>query len=309
MNFLVQPLTPLDKSGYYNVLTLRGYPGNEVTVNGKLTTQTFRMTTSPGLNKVLTSDALGNATWANVPSTNDMDWLEAGNSGGDPTAPQGNGIVPADSYNLYVNPKYTNVGIGTTKPVQQLHVQGGNILISPNALEAPGSRNGSLLFSDGVSARNTLGEWGIEYYSNNMDYESNGLNFWKPYSSGSGGANNILFLRNDGNIGIGTQQTHNYKLAVNGKILCTELKVQLEKEWGDYVFDKSYKLRPLHEVEKYITENKHLPEVPSAEEVKANGLNMGEMNTLLMKKVEELTLYIISQQKQIDELKSVLQSK
>jgi hypothetical protein len=267
------------------------------------------MTTNPGLNKVLTSDALGNATWANVPSTNDMDWLEAGNSGGDPTAPQGNGIVPADSYNLYVNPKYTNVGIGTTKPVQQLHVQGGNILISPNALEAPGSRNGSLLFSDGVSARNTLGEWGIEYYSNNMDYESNGLNFWKPYSSGSGGANNILFLRNDGNIGIGTQQTHNYKLAVNGKILCTELKVQLEKEWGDYVFDKSYKLRPLHEVEKYITENKHLPEVPSAEEVKANGLNMGEMNTLLMKKVEELTLYIISQQKQIDELKSVLQSK
>jgi hypothetical protein len=66
----------------------------------------------------------------------------------------------------------------------------------------------------------------------------------------------------------------------------------------DYVFEKNYNLRPLAEVENYINQNKHLPEVPAAKEMEANGVNLGEMNMLLLKKVEELTLYVIELKKE-----------
>ena len=88
-------------------------------------------------------------------------------------------------------------------------------------------------------------------------------------------------------------------------LLCArEVKVQLATCWPDYVFNKEYNLMPLNKVEAFITENQHLPNVPSAAEVEANGVNVGEMNATLLKKVEELTLYIINLQKQIDELKN-----
>jgi len=73
--------------------------------------------------------------------------------------------------------------------------------------------------------------------------------------------------------------------------------------WPDYVFAKDYNLMPISEVEQFITENQHLPGVPPAAEVEANGMNLGEINIILVQKVEELTLYIIQLQKQIDELK------
>jgi len=73
--------------------------------------------------------------------------------------------------------------------------------------------------------------------------------------------------------------------------------------WPDYVFDKSYNLMPLSETEQYIQANGHLPNVPSAAEVEADGMSVGEMNKVLLQKVEELTLYVIELQKQIDELK------
>ena len=73
--------------------------------------------------------------------------------------------------------------------------------------------------------------------------------------------------------------------------------------WPDYVFDKSYNLMPLFETEQYIQANGHLPNVPSAAEVEADGMSVGEMNKVLLQKVEELTLYVIELQKQIDELK------
>jgi len=109
----------------------------------------------------------------------------------------------------------------------------------------------------------------------------------------------------DGNVTIGTTTVYGtnstpsdpYKLSVNGKVACKELKV--DASWSDYVFEKNYKLRNLKEVESYIKENNHLPEVPSATEVESNGLKVGEMQATMMKKIEELTLYIIEQQKLI----------
>ena len=93
---------------------------------------------------------------------------------------------------------------------------------------------------------------------------------------------------------------------ISGLVCAKEVRVALTGSpcWPDYVFGKNYKLPTLNEVEQFITENQHLPNVPSAAEVTENGIELGEMNAILLQKVEELTLYIIALQKQIDELKN-----
>jgi len=73
--------------------------------------------------------------------------------------------------------------------------------------------------------------------------------------------------------------------------------------WPDYVFEEDYNLLPLSEVEQFIQQNNRLPDIPSAKEIEENGLNIGEMQSKLLLKIEELTLYILDLQKQIDELK------
>lgn len=102
-----------------------------------------------------------------------------------------------------------------------------------------------------------------------------------------------------GNVGIGTWITGDYKLAVEGTIGARRVKVHTTS-WADYVFDSSYTLAPLQAVEKYILENKHLPEVPAAATVAREGVDVGENQVLLLKKIEELTLYIIEQNKRIE---------
>ncbi len=100
-----------------------------------------------------------------------------------------------------------------------------------------------------------------------------------------------------------TQSASGYKLCVDGKIICEEVKVQNNASWPDYVFAPSYKLTDLISLEKQIQTEGHLPGVPSAEQVCNDGISLGEMQATLLQKVEELTLYMIAQQKQIDELK------
>jgi hypothetical protein len=99
----------------------------------------------------------------------------------------------------------------------------------------------------------------------------------------------------------------NAALSVQGKIYCEGVKVQLSTIWGDYVFDKDYKLNSLKTIEDYIAENHHLPNVPSAAEIKENGLEMEEMQRLHMVKIEELTLYLIEQNKRIETLEQQIQ--
>lgn len=110
----------------------------------------------------------------------------------------------------------------------------------------------------------------------------------------------VFFISDQSNIGIGTTTPGN-KLEVNGTIRSKEVKVEATN-WPDYVFEEDYDLPTLSEIEAFIKANKHLPEVPSAKEMEANGISLGEMNTLLLKKIEELTLITIQQQKQINEL-------
>lgn len=110
-----------------------------------------------------------------------------------------------------------------------------------------------------------------------------------------------MSIMNNGSVGIGTVHTGSFKLAVNGAICAKEIKV--ETGWSDFVFEEDYPLRSLAEVEAFIKENGHLPDIPSAKEVEENGVNVGEMEARLLQKIEELTLYVIQQQKELEELK------
>lgn len=104
----------------------------------------------------------------------------------------------------------------------------------------------------------------------------------------------------NGNVGIGTAST-DFRLAVNGTIHSKEVKVDMIG-WPDYVFKKEYDLQKLSEVEKHIKEKGHLVNIPSEEEVLKNGIQLGEMNAKLLQKIEELTLYLIDQNKSIENL-------
>ncbi|AZI24077.1 hypothetical protein EA772_01480 [Pedobacter sp. G11] len=111
-----------------------------------------------------------------------------------------------------------------------------------------------------------------------------------------------MVIDGDGKIGIGTEAMGAERLAVNGLVKAREVKVE-GGVWPDYVFEKGYRPLSLLAVEKFISLNGHLPELPSASTVKANGIELGEMNRILLKKVEELTLHLIAQSKEIKALK------
>lgn len=103
-----------------------------------------------------------------------------------------------------------------------------------------------------------------------------------------------------GNMGLGTAINGDYRLSVNGKIRAKEVIV--EANWSDFVFEEDYNLKSLKEVEEFINENKHLPDVPSEKEIIENGVNVGEIQSTLLQKIEELTLYMIEQNKRIEKL-------
>jgi hypothetical protein len=114
----------------------------------------------------------------------------------------------------------------------------------------------------------------------------------------------LMYFAANGNVGIGSfssPENTAHKLSVAGSIRAQE--IVCETGWADFVFEENYKLRDLSEVENYIKENKHLPEIPSAKEIEANGVRMAEMEAKLLQKIEELTLYAIKANKEIESLK------
>lgn len=104
-------------------------------------------------------------------------------------------------------------------------------------------------------------------------------------------------------IGEGRPASNEFRLSVAGKVMCEELKVQLQNNWPDYVFAADYKLKPLEEVEQHIQAEKHLPGIPAAAEVEKDGLEVGDMQRKMMEKIEELTLYVIDLNKENKALK------
>ena len=150
---------------------------------------------------------------------------------------------------------------------------------------------------------NYLNSWGCAH----LDF--NNKMYFRNLSNG-----NIspLLLQHDGSVVINSQTnygqsslfpTQGYKLVVNGGILCEEIKVILDVPLWDVVFEPDYSLMTLYQVDSYIKKNKHLPNIPSAKEFKENGYSLGEMDGMLLRKTEELTLYMIDMRKELDELK------
>lgn len=139
--------------------------------------------------------------------------------------------------------------------------------------------------------------------------ESSSSNTETITTSSTGGGNSVWMSSGDdinytnGNVGIKTSAQSNYALAVGGHIIGEEVKVQLQADWPDYVFANQYDLPTLEEVQNHINQKGHLINIPTATEVEANGLELGEMNRLLLEKIEELTLYLIELNKEVNTLK------
>jgi hypothetical protein len=194
---------------------------------------------------------------------------------------RGGGVSP-----LYIN-AIGNVGIGTGTPERKLHVSGTYDVIQ--RIEATDDGYASIE----LKSNGRLWQWSKKPSQNSDQlqlYYNNGITWSSPF----------LTFSTDGNLAIGTADPKGYKLAVAGKAIVEEVTVKLQDSWPDYVFNSDYKLLTLEEIKTYIDKNKHLPEVPSAKEMEANGVQLGEMNMLLLKKIEELTLHVIDQNKKLD---------
>jgi hypothetical protein len=127
---------------------------------------------------------------------------------------------------------------------------------------------------------------------------SNTVGIW---STASASNTPVISLTAQETVGIGTTTPPaGYKLAVTGNAIFTRVKVQEVGSWPDYVFKKEYQLPTLSYTESFIKKYQHLPGVPSAAEVEKNGIDVSETQTILLKKIEELTLYIIEQNKKLE---------
>ncbi len=187
-------------------------------------------------------------------------------------------------------------GIGTTNPAGRIHVNtgSGGTGIYLGQTDNPGGSNSPMILWDSRKG-------GAEYFFM-MRQTGNALTIERATGTPSmwDGNMRLLYIQaQSGNVGIGTD-TPDYKLDVKGTIRAREVVVNLN-EGADFVFEEDYALRPLNEVSDFIIANKHLPEIPSAANMVEKGLDMGEFQIKLLQKIEELTLYIIEQDKRIIE--------
>ncbi|MEI7628949.1 MAG: hypothetical protein WCJ80_11955 [Bacteroidota bacterium] len=225
------------------------------------------------------------------------------------------------------------VGIGTDDPKAKLHVVSKPILGTTvgavetlTKIDAQVTSGNTLSITDYTvrDANGSASNWESASYIRGLDVDNyfvsqsgvlNGLFCWTKLKPKAGkvefGSASKTYLSMDATgsmlsskvgINISSQranQTPRAELEVNGTILASEVKVESVSNFADFVFDKDYKLRDLKEVNSYIEENGHLPEIPSAKEVKENGMNLVDMQVKLLQKVEEMTLYIIAQEKKM----------
>jgi len=231
-------------------------------------------------------------------------FIKGGKSDGTTSALQVNNQAGTGLFTIKGN---GNVGIGTSSPVYNLDVRGATPII--NVTPSTGTDYGGYRLSNNANTSFFVAEnsAGGGVFSGSIAYATVLGNFSNvPLQFGTNTTVKMTIL-SGGNVGIGTTSPSE-KLSVNGNISTKKLIVT-QTGWSDYVFNKNYKLRSLQNLETYINQNKHLPEVPTAKEVESKGISVGDNQALLLKKIEELTLYVIDQQKQINELRKQARKK
>ena len=197
-----------------------------------------------------------------------------------------------------------NVGIGTTSPACKLDVNGNTMIRGQIQISQPTSY-GQLSITNTGTDRESPAE--VVFSKNSqitaVGYRRNraiGGNLTNDFTKEGmflfQGGKDVLFMELNG------PAIFSSDLNIDGNTKTRKIKVT-QTDWPDYVFDTSYQLTPLPQVEKYIQTNKHLPEVPSVAEVKKEGLDLGDNQALLLKKIEELTLYILQQHKEFQSIK------
>ncbi len=229
-------------------------------------------------------------------------------------------IISKGAYNgtrLFTVEKDGKIGVGTTNPIAKLDVGAfinneelGTVFGRLN--EGNGTGDGTFLGVKGYGTQ--LGQYDGKSFGIVHSFYgeiNSSINFYRGLSTTGGyvtinTSNNTEQVRitNEGAVGIGTTETGSHKLAVEGSIGAREIKVEASG-WSDFVFENDYKLPTLQEVEQHIEDKGHLQDIPSAADVAENGIFLGEMDAKLLQKIEELTLYTIQQEKEIERLKLI----
>jgi hypothetical protein len=211
-------------------------------------------------------------------------------------------IDTAKSQTNYIN-QSGNVGIGNLSPTTLFQVGAGTGLLHAGGplgiLFKAGTGDRSLMEIHSPDGKNRLILQSLSDALYLLSFDQ------KP----------LLLQSTGGKVAVGTDYPDaNAMLTVKGQIVSQEIKVTTNAG-ADFVFDQSYLLPPLQDVAKFVEKNKHLPEVPSAKDMTTNGVELGKLNILLLQKVEELTLYLIQkdnqlqdQQKQINDLKKSIKT-
>ncbi len=230
------------------------------------------------------------------PGNNDV-VSEDGNVNIAATASESGGTIAKVEF--YANS--TKIGEATTSPysITWTNPDPGKYAVVANAIDAAGNAN--------TSAINISVESLGTFWSTTGNITTSGDTFFV----GTVDTNRLAFRTNnlermtilkDGTIGIGTKNTLGYALAVNGTAIFTKVKVKTAGTWPDYVFRKGYRLLDLNQLESYIVLHKHLPGIVSAGDVDREGnIDMATQQTAMLKKIEELTLYLIGENRQLKE--------
>ena len=315
VKFTIQ--TPINTLGFQHIggpdsiIVTEGIGGVSASI-GTSTNHAFRLNAGPGGGKlsiyptgdvVVGDNTVGSIGKLTVKTTNNADGIShigdngnilktrmGGTSAGIGTfSPTNMRIFSGGLTRIFISEATGNVGIGVTddNPLYKLDV-GDRMRI----------RNGGNGSTAGVWLNNSANTTPIAFMGIADDVTTG---FYSPVFGWG-----LIMNTNTGNVGIGTLNP-TYKLSVNGDIRTKEVVV--ESNWPDYVFDDQYHLSSLEEVEKFIAQNKHLPNIPSAKEVEENGLHIGDVQKRMMEKIEELTLYMIEANKKIERLEKMIQQK
>lgn len=235
---------------------------------------------------------------------------------------------------LYLNPNNGSagrIGLGIASPLTGFHSNMGIFRISDPGSTTRGFQvtpnyttpNGDVPAGTCVLTPLTTSGEGLSFASSGSGasgvkigtYAYNGntwLSMWETQNVGFGSTPSLRLVRTAGNVTIGTmQQTTgphtDAKLSIDGKTVTRSLYVTMSN-WADYVFAPDYKLPNLYDIEKYYLAHKHLPEIPSEKDIIENGIDVGEMNKLLLKKIEEMTIMMVEQERKLEALKTQIES-